>query len=236
MLGVFSGFKCESEAQWNRDNENFFKSVADQVAIGVINARLYARVQRQATTDGLTGLLNHRTGQEKLSEELKRAGRSQRNLAVMMIDVDHFKSINDNYGHPAGDAVLKAVAQLIQNNCRDVDLPIRYGGEEFLLVLPEVNIGGALIVAERIRNNLSKEIIVYDNSEITITASLGVAAFPDHARSQQQLLDLADRALYMSKRMGRNQVHSASELNFDAEKCRETYCRSTIKCIGSTKY
>jgi len=217
LLGILCGFRCESEAQWNKDNETFFKSIADQIAIGVINARLYARVQRQATTDGLTGLLNHRTGQEKLSEKLKESERYQRNLAVMMIDVDHFKAINDTYGHPAGDAVLKAVAMLIQKNCRDVDLPIRYGGEEFLLILPEVNIGGASIVAERIRNNLSKETIVYDNSEIAVTASIGVAACPDHARSQQQLLDCADRALYMSKRMGRNQVHSASELNFDMD-------------------
>ncbi len=132
-----------------------------------------------------------------------------------MIDVDHFKNINDKYGHPAGDAVLKAVANLIQKNCRDVDLPIRYGGEEFLLVLPEVNISGALIVAERIRNNLSKETIVYDSNEINVTASIGLAVCPDHGRTQQQLLDFADRALYMSKRMGRNQVHSAYELNFE---------------------
>ncbi len=112
LLGVLCGFKCESEAQWNLDNENFFKSVADQIAIGVINARLYARVERQATTDGLTGLFNHRTGQEKLSEEIKRAGRSQRNLAVMMIDVDHFKTINDTYGHPAGRRCSKGCSQL----------------------------------------------------------------------------------------------------------------------------
>jgi PleD family two-component response regulator len=139
LLGLLVGFKCETEGNWTRDNETFLKSVADQIATGVINARLYARVQRQATTDGLTGLFNHRTGQEKLAEQLRLSERYQRHVAVLMLDVDHFKSINDSYGHPAGDTVLKTVAKLIQRDCRDVDLPVRYGGEEFLLVLPEVN-------------------------------------------------------------------------------------------------
>jgi diguanylate cyclase (GGDEF)-like protein/putative nucleotidyltransferase with HDIG domain len=215
LLGLLVGFKCESEAEWNSDNEVFLKSVADQVATGVVNARLYARVQRQATTDGLTGLLNHRTGQEKLTEQLRLSERYQRNIAVIMIDVDHFKAINDTYGHPAGDTVLKAVAKLIQRDCRDVDLPVRYGGEEFLLVLPEINLEGAATVAERIRKNLEQEVIDHENISISVTASMGVATFPEDARSQQQLLDLADKALYASKRNGRNQVHTASDLLYN---------------------
>ncbi len=218
LLGLLCGFKCEAEARWNPDNIAFLQSVADQVAIGVTNARLYARVQRQATTDGLTGLLNHRTGQEKLSEQLRIAERYQRNLAIMMIDVDHFKSINDSYGHPAGDAVLRAVADRIERDCRDVDLPIRYGGEEFLLILPEVNMEGAMIVAERIRKNLAEEEIAFEGLDIIkVTASLGIAAFPEHARSQQQLLDMADRSLYLAKRMGRNQIRTVKDLNFETD-------------------
>ncbi len=215
LLGLLGGYKCESQANWNRDNEAFLKSVADQVATGVTNARLYARVQRQATTDGLTGLYNHRTGQEKLAEQLRLAERYQRNLAVVMIDVDHFKSINDNYGHPAGDTVLKAVAKLVKSDCRDVDLPVRYGGEEFLLVLPEVNQEGAAVVAERIRKSLSQEIIHHEDIQVSVTASFGIAAFPEDAHNQQQLLDLADKALYLSKRLGRNQVHTAGDLMFE---------------------
>ncbi|MBI2810555.1 MAG: diguanylate cyclase [Candidatus Melainabacteria bacterium] len=215
LLGLLGGYKCESQANWNRDNEAFLKSVADQVATGVTNARLYARVQRQATTDGLTSLYNHRTGQEKLAEQLRLAERYQRNLAVVMIDVDHFKSINDNYGHPAGDSVLKAVAKLVKSDCRDVDLPVRYGGEEFLLVLPEVNQEGAAVVAERIRKSLSQEIIRHEDIQISVTASFGIAAFPEDAHNQQQLLDLADKALYLSKRLGRNQVHTAGDLMFE---------------------
>jgi diguanylate cyclase (GGDEF)-like protein/putative nucleotidyltransferase with HDIG domain len=135
-----------------------------------------------------------------------------------MLDVDHFKSINDNYGHPAGDTVLKAVAKLIQSEIRDVDFPVRYGGEEFLLVLPEVNQEGAIVVAERIRKNLSQETIQHEGISINVTASFGIASFPDDANSQQSLLDLADRSLYLSKRLGRNQVHSASDLLFEEPK------------------
>ncbi|MFA6558322.1 MAG: diguanylate cyclase, partial [Candidatus Obscuribacterales bacterium] len=215
LLGILVGYKGEVQANWNRVNEAFMKSVADQVASGVTNARLYARVQRQATTDGLTTLYNHRTGQEKLTEQLRMAERYQRHLAVLMVDVDHFKSINDNYGHPVGDTVLKAVARLIKNNCRDVDTPIRYGGEEFMIVLPEVNQEGAHVVAERIRKSLASEVILHDGINLSVTASLGIAIFPDDAADQAHLLELADKALYLSKRLGRNQVHTASDLMFE---------------------
>ncbi|HMP50478.1 MAG TPA: sensor domain-containing diguanylate cyclase, partial [Candidatus Melainabacteria bacterium] len=166
LLGLLVGYKCQMKASWSRINENFYRSVSDQVATGVVNARLYAKVQRQATTDGLTGLFNHRTGQEKLAEQLKLAERYQRNISVIMLDVDHFKSINDNYGHPAGDSVLKSVSRLIKKNCRDVDIPVRYGGEEFLIVLPEIARDGAVVVAERIRTALENEIVNHEDIEI----------------------------------------------------------------------
>lgn len=214
LLGLLVGYRCETRAAWSRINETFMKSVADQVANGVVNARLYAKIQRQATTDGLTRLFNHRTGQEKLAEQLKIAERYQRNLSIIMLDVDHFKSINDRFGHPAGDTVLKTVAHLIHANCRDVDIPVRYGGEEFLLVLPEVNQDGAVVVAERIRKALVDTVVTHEALKITISGSFGVASFPEDADQQQQLLDLADKSLYLSKRLGRNQVHTASDLMF----------------------
>ncbi|MBX3073884.1 diguanylate cyclase [Candidatus Obscuribacterales bacterium] len=215
LQGLLVGYKCEAKANWSRINETFMKSVVDQVAVGVVNARLYATVQRQATTDGLTGLFNHRTGQEKLADQMKQAERYQRRISVIMLDVDHFKSINDTHGHPAGDTVLKSVAKLIRNSCRDVDIPVRYGGEEFLLVLPEVTQDGATVVAERIRVALKSEPIKHEDVEISITGSFGVASFPDDADSQQAMLDLADKALYLSKRMGRDQVHTAADLMFE---------------------
>ncbi|MBY0357109.1 MAG: diguanylate cyclase [Candidatus Obscuribacterales bacterium] len=215
LQGILGGHRCESEKIWSLENDqNFLRQVADQLATALTNSRLYKRVERQATIDGLTGLFNHRTGQEKLSEQLRVAERYKRNLCVVMMDVDHFKSINDNHGHPVGDTVLRSVAHVIRRDCRDVDIPIRYGGEEFLLVLPEVNLEGASVVAERLRKTLSREIIYHDSVKLNVTASIGIACFPDDADNQQQLLELADKALYMSKRMGRNQVHSAAELNF----------------------
>lgn len=229
LLGILGGHKCESEAQWTSENKSFLRSVAGQVAAGVTNARLYARVQRQATTDGLTGLYNHRTGQEKLTEQLRLAERYQRNVAVVMIDVDHFKQINDTYGHPAGDTVLKSVASQVRSDCRDVDVPVRYGGEEFLLILPEINQEGAVVVAERIRKNLSRLPIRHEDIEINVTASLGVAAYPEDASSQQQLLELADRALYMSKRLGRDQVHTSGDLMFSDLKAESTPPAETVR-------
>lgn len=214
LLGLLCGHRCETQAQWSQDNVSFFRQVADQIASGVANARLYAYVQRQATTDGLTGLFNHRTAQEKLTEQLRVAERYQRKLSLIMLDVDHFKAINDNYGHQAGDAVLKSVAKLIRTACRDVDIPARYGGEEFLLILPEVNQEGAAVLAERIRTRMEDERIRYEDVEISVTSSFGIASFPDDSKSQDQLIELADRALYMSKRMGRNQVHIARDLLF----------------------
>lgn len=216
LQGILGGHRCESEKIWTLENDqNFLRQVADQLATALTNSRLYKRVERQATIDGLTSLFNHRTGQEKLTEQLRVAERYKRNLCVVMMDVDHFKSINDNHGHPVGDTVLRTVANLIKGDCRDVDIPVRYGGEEFLLVLPEVNQEGATIVAERLRKKLSKEAIYHDDIKLNVTASLGIACFPDDSENQQQLLELADKALYMSKRMGRNQVHTASELSFN---------------------
>ncbi len=214
LLGVLGGHKCESEHVWSIDNQYFLRQVADQLSTALTTARLYRRVERQATTDGLTTLFNHRTGQEKLAEQLRIAERYGRHLCAMMIDVDHFKSINDTYGHPVGDTVLKTIAHIIKRDCRDVDIPVRYGGEEFLIVLPEVNIEGARVVAERLRKTLNREEIVHENISLNVSASIGVACYPDDAENQHELLELADKALYMSKRMGRNQVHVASELKF----------------------
>ena len=111
--------------------------------------------------------------------------------------------------------MLRAVARLIKNNCRDVDIAVRYGGEEFMLILPEIPQEAAIVVAERIRKNLSSELIMHDKIEIKITASIGISSYPEDAKNQTKLLSLADRALYLSKRLGRNQVHSAPDLLYE---------------------
>ncbi len=159
-------------------------------------------LERLSVTDGLTGLANHRALMQRLTEEGTRSIRNKRGFAVIMCDVDHFKQFNDEFGHPAGDEVLKLVAGLVRDSTRTVDCAARYGGEEFALLLPETDLAGALEVAERIRSRVERR----DFPGRKITVSLGVAEYPKHARTPQEVVAEADAALYEAKRAGRNQV------------------------------
>jgi diguanylate cyclase (GGDEF)-like protein len=155
-------------------------------------------LERLSTTDGLTGLANRRQLSRRLGEEVLRARRSKQPFAVVMSDVDHFKSYNDTMGHPAGDEVLKRVAQILRESTREVDLAARYGGEEFCVLLPETSGEMALQVAERIRARMAAEKF----PGRTITLSLGIAEFAKNG-------DTADAALYQAKRAGRDRVTRA---------------------------
>lgn len=165
-----------------------------------------AELERLSITDGLTGLVNRRRLMEALGNEVERANRKQHPCTVLMVDVDHFKQFNDTYGHPAGDAVLTRVAAILRESIRSIDVAGRYGGEEFLLVLAETTMTGALEVAERIRTKLSSEI--FDGGKITI--SVGAAEFPEGGRSAEALIMSADLALYQAKKEGRDRVVQAS--------------------------
>lgn len=154
-----------------------------------------------ATTDGLTGLKNHRAFHEALTSAVKMAERFGQPLALIMLDVDHFKRFNDTFGHPAGDELLKQVAEVLKRSARAYDVPARYGGEEFALLLPNTGLEEALRVAERLRQQISAII----NPYAPITASLGVAAYR-HGSSPATLLYEADVALYQAKQGGRNRV------------------------------
>jgi diguanylate cyclase (GGDEF)-like protein/PAS domain S-box-containing protein len=168
--------------------------------------RLEERLRRLSTTDGLTGLYNRRFLDETLAHELERAHRYQLPLALLMFDVDHFKRFNDEYGHDQGDRVLQAIAQTMQSLLRKVDVPCRYGGEEFLGILPGTTLSGAIIVAERLRHSV--ELLEVDGLNVTI--SIGVAAFPElDADTRDAFIEAADQALYQAKRAGRNQVVAA---------------------------
>ncbi|MDD2623805.1 MAG: GGDEF domain-containing protein, partial [Candidatus Riflebacteria bacterium] len=157
----------------------------------------------------MTKLYLHRYFKQRLLDEIKRAARFKRNLALIMVDIDHFKLLNDNYGHQTGDEVLKRVAGILRKAVRTHDLPVRYGGEEFALVLPETDMVGAVAVAERIRKTIEKEVIEYGGAAIQKTASFGVSVFPDCAGDMDSLIKAADVALYWSKEHGRNQVTAA---------------------------
>jgi diguanylate cyclase (GGDEF)-like protein len=185
-------------------------SLASHAVVALDNARLHRIVERQALVDGLTGLPNRRQCEETLADELARVERFGGPLAVVVADLDWFKDVNDRYGHPAGDSVLLEFAVLLRETVRDVDLAGRWGGEEFLLVLPGTDLAGGAQVAERVRVALAGRIVLsVDGTPIPVTASFGVAATPP-AATVAELFSAADAALYEAKRNGRNRVETAA--------------------------
>jgi len=185
------------------------------------------KLEEQSITDGLTTLKNRRFFDERLDEEFRRAQRYGDYLALIMIDLDHFKGVNDLFGHPAGDVVLRDAAALIRASIRDPDICARYGGEEFAVILPKTHMSGALAVAERVWRELgSKEYSVpaaagAEPKKIRVTASLGIAFYPSKDISTGELLlRFADQALYQAKRAGRNTIclYQAQAYRYEASK------------------
>jgi diguanylate cyclase (GGDEF)-like protein len=165
------------------------------------------RLQEQAISDSLTGLYNRRYLNEFLPRELARSGRNAMPVAVMLIDLDHFKRINDSFGHEAGDIVLAAVGNLLKGKVRGSDIACRYGGEEFALILPETGAEPAARRAESIRVAIAALELRHAGELLEkLTAAFGIALFPDHARDTDDLLRVADVALYSAKGAGRNRV------------------------------
>jgi diguanylate cyclase (GGDEF)-like protein len=166
------------------------------------------KLRSLAFTDGLTGLYNHRFFQDILDREFNRVERYSRNLSLILIDIDHFKNINDTYGHPQGDVVLKAVAKMFEETIRRPDIAARYGGEEFAIVLPETNMKGAVVLAERLRKLVEDLEFPTEDTLIKVTISLGVTTFDPSAgkKTREELIAAADRALYNSKGTGRNKL------------------------------
>jgi len=162
------------------------------------------QVQVQALTDALTGIMNRRAILQVLGHEMARAGRPGDTLAVGMMDIGLFKRVNDTYGHAAGDQTLKAVADYCQKNLRGTDVLGRYGGEEFVVLLPETASAAAQEAAERIRRGIERLSVVVPDHTVTITASLGVVTFDSTHPTLDKLLDCADQALYQAKATGRN--------------------------------
>ncbi|MPM66219.1 hypothetical protein SDC9_113126 [bioreactor metagenome] len=193
---------------------DLLRSLASQIAMTIAHASHVAKVELQAITDGLTGLYNYRYFRAMLDQELKRSIRYNRPLSLIMIDVDHFKHYNDNNGHRAGDEALCIVASLIRSCCRDVDFAVRYGGEEFAVLLPETKLEEAEVLAERLRQSIAEYYFTnretQPNGKLTISA--GVAGYPNDASSALELVDHADTALYKAK-VFRNTIYSYSITN-----------------------
>jgi diguanylate cyclase (GGDEF)-like protein len=191
-------------ASLDEDALRMLEVIALQAGQAVLRAQLFDQTERLATTDGLTGLLNHRAFQARADEALAQARRYGRACAVLLTDVDHFKSVNDTHGHPVGDLVLKGVAQILREKARDTDLVARYGGEEFAVIMPETDGKGALVIAERIREAVRAKVFQTEAGPLQISISVGIAAAPANGTQKQELIDLADQCLYFAKRNGRN--------------------------------
>lgn len=169
-------------------------------------------LQRLSSTDGLTGVHNHRHFQERLRDEFRRAQRYDDAMSLILLDLDHFKNVNDRYGHTAGDGVLREVAAALQRGVRETDLVARYGGEEFAVLLPRTHLTGALTVAERVLKEL-RALRLGTEGHLRVTASLGVSSFPHRfVLSPEQLLLTADEALYRAKHEGRDRICLHSQL------------------------
>ena len=183
------------------------KILADNIGLGIANLKLRESMRNLSIRDPLTGLFNRRYMEEGLAQELHRTRRNGAQLAVIMIDIDHFKQFNTTYGHDGGDAVLRAFGAFLKKHVRGSDIVCRYGGEEFLLVLSATTVEGALFRAEKIREAAELLSVRHDNQDLgVITLSLGVAIFPDHASEAAAVVKAADIALYQAKGHGRNRV------------------------------
>ncbi len=199
VIGVINVTNKRHGKEFTDDDVEMLKAVADQAAVAINKAQLWD----MAVTDSLTGLYVRRYFMVKLQEELLRAERYTNILSIVMADLDGFKNINDSYGHDAGDRVLRAIGQFLQQNIRDVDVVARYGGDEFVIMIPEAAQDAAYILSERLRKQFSE--LKFENLP-PITVSLGIATYPLDGTGLEDLIKKADSAMYAAKRAGRNKV------------------------------
>jgi diguanylate cyclase (GGDEF)-like protein len=201
-IGVINVTNKKGHNGFTAQDVEMLRAVADQAAISISKAQLW----EMAVNDSLTGLHVRRYFMAKLQDEILRTDRYKKRLSIIMSDLDNFKNINDTYGHTAGDRVLKAVGSYLKDSIRDVDSIGRYGGEEFIMFLPETSKKAAYVLADRLRAGVSE--IKLDEKLPRVTISLGISTFPEDGKSLNELLDRADAALYQAKENGRNQVVS----------------------------
>jgi diguanylate cyclase (GGDEF)-like protein len=196
----------------SKQAENELRKARDKLELDVKNRTselviANKKLKELSFTDGLTGLYNHRYLMESLEAEYHRAKRYNHDLALIMIDIDHFKKMNDSFGHPCGDLIIKTIALLLKNNIRTTDLVARYGGDEIAIILLETNKSTALEVAEKLRQKIEEHPVIYRNRTVKVTASIGVAAIPtEGVENWEGLLHAADDALYQAKNAGKNLV------------------------------
>ncbi|MFQ5579032.1 MAG: diguanylate cyclase [Nitrospiria bacterium] len=205
VIGVilFSSVKGDAFTTYNR---HILKIMCNHAAVSISEAQVHARMEKLTQTDELTGLLNHRGFQDRLSEMFDRVDRHPEPFSLLMIDIDYFKKVNDTFGHPAGDAVIRKVSGILRKLVRKVDAAARYGGEEFAVLLAKTDAARAQRMAERIRKAVESTPALWEGKKIIVTVSLGISGQPEDAERREELIAYADRALYASKQGGRNKT------------------------------
>ena len=202
MLAVTNSFP----GAFSGEDLRVFSIISRHSSIAINNTLLHKKITELSITDGLTGLYVYRYFNDALEKEILRSARYRQPFGLIMIDLDSFKKINDSYGHPQGDEVLKEVSQIFRKICREVDIVARYGGEEFAIILPETDMEGAFVLADRIRMVIKNYAFGAKENVINLTASIGVASYPDIAISKTDIIKHVDRALYKAKAEGRNKT------------------------------
>jgi diguanylate cyclase (GGDEF)-like protein len=211
VLGVLNLYDRADGRPFDAGDLETIRTFAGQAAVALDNVLLHQEAQRLSVTDALTGVGNYRFFQTSLVREIERAVRFGRELALLMLDLDMFKSVNDVHGHQVGDAVLAEVADRVGAEVREVDILARYGGEEFVVVLPETGREGAGHTADRICEAMRRRPFAVSGLQLDVTVSIGVAVFPADADGPATLIRAADEALYAAKDAGRDQWHMATE-------------------------
>ena len=232
VLYVESSKPCEFPEQ----EILLLRTLADLFAGALHNALTFQKAQEQAITDGLTGVKTHRFLMEALSAEWKRSTRANRPFALVLMDLDRFKFVNDFYGHLEGDVILRRVGHILEQNCRRSDVVARYGGDEFVILMPETSMEQARQLANKLRTWVASDPLLRDKN---ITASFGIAGFPIHGSTPQELLQVADSSMYLSKHQGGNSVSSAEQGDpNDGKRWKkdvlEAYLGVTLKRLFST--
>lgn len=217
LQGVISGtltvVNKKNREPFTEEEVTALQTLALQAGAAIDNARFIQEKEKQAVTDGLTGIYNRVEFHKRISIEYERSLRNRSDFSILLIDIDFFKRINDSYGHPAGDVVLKDVVKIIQNCIRNFDFMARYGGEEFIVILPETDGIRAALVADRIRGSVEDHSFIIPSGETEhLTISAGIASFPLDSATAEDIITASDDALYFCKNSGRNRIARFSEI------------------------
>ncbi len=218
--------------KFSKNSLRLLSILSSFAAMSIDNAKLHEETFKLAITDGLTNLYNHRYFQEALEDEVARAKRYNLYTSLILLDIDDFKKLNDRHGHQIGDKILKKVSKSIQKSIREVDCASRYGGEEFAIILPEIDIESAYVVAERIRNSIITDTKgFFEDADSDVTVTLGIASYPIDALDKDELIRRSDEALYYGKRTGKNCTtrYDKLETHYDNDKSKPHKTISEVK-------